>query len=299
MPAIGRHHWLSGRHLPAHPLFELLTVDHYRCDPGTPRVPADDQWAHFWMAIASAGRFWDDQKLSREHPADAFASSGRFVLEATIRRFQKKRPMGASHTKRLLDAPWKRPTGAPPKLRPLDASMARPVGTLGEKCPLDASTERPTGASCEKRPLDGLVPIVQQALHQGCIQQTLSKHLLDAFTKKRPADKRVFEKPAPWCSQSLTGMLESKSQVLVKDSSGARTAVFDRWSDRHCLTEATAAGLDRPVRSVPGTGRTGPAGTGRTNLSDQLALASVGQCLSDHRSNTAVRALLELLCLTG
>ncbi|PLW18198.1 hypothetical protein PCASD_01085 [Puccinia coronata f. sp. avenae] len=51
MPAIGRHHWLSGRHLPAHPLFELLTVDHYRCDPGTPRVPADDQWAHFWMAI--------------------------------------------------------------------------------------------------------------------------------------------------------------------------------------------------------------------------------------------------------
>ncbi|PLW50940.1 hypothetical protein PCASD_01084 [Puccinia coronata f. sp. avenae] len=145
------------------------------------------------------------------------ASSGRFVLEATIRRFQKKRPMGASHTKRLLDAPWKRPTGAPPKLRPLDASMARPVGTLGEKCPLDASTERPTGASCEKRPLDGLVPIVQQALHQGCIQQTLSKHLLDAFTKKRPADKRVFEKPAPWCSQSLTGMLESKSQVLVKE----------------------------------------------------------------------------------
>ncbi|PLW54430.1 hypothetical protein PCANC_04786 [Puccinia coronata f. sp. avenae] len=83
------------------------------------------------------------------------------------------------------------------------------------------------------------------------------------------------------------------------DSSGARTAVFDRWSDRHCPTEAPAGGSDRPVRSVPGTGCTGPAGTGRTNLSNQLALASVGQCPSDHRSNTAVRALLEQPCSTG
>ncbi|PLW13510.1 hypothetical protein PCASD_23942 [Puccinia coronata f. sp. avenae] len=81
--------------------------------------------------------------------------------------------------------------------------------------------------------------------------------------------------------------------------SGARTAVFDRWSDRHCLTKAPAGGSDRPVRSVPGTGRTGPAGTGRTNLSDQLALASVGQCPFDHRSNTAAQAPLKLPCLTG
>ncbi|PLW18303.1 hypothetical protein PCANC_16412 [Puccinia coronata f. sp. avenae] len=43
----------------------------------------------------------------------------------------------------------------------------------------------------------------------------------------------------------------------------------------------------------------GPAGTGRTNLSDQLALASVGQCLSDHRSNTAVQAPLKQPCSTG
>ncbi|PLW51173.1 hypothetical protein PCANC_11411 [Puccinia coronata f. sp. avenae] len=47
--------------------------------------------------------------------------------------------------------------------------------------------------------MDGLVPIVQRALHQGCVQRTLLKRLLDAFTKKRPADERVFEKPAPWC----------------------------------------------------------------------------------------------------
>ncbi|PLW52301.1 hypothetical protein PCASD_00071 [Puccinia coronata f. sp. avenae] len=82
-------------------------------------------------------------------------------------------------------------------------------------------------------------------------------------------------------------------------SSGARTAVFDWWSDKHCPTKAPAGGSDRPVQSVPGTGRTGPAGTGRTNLSDQLALALVGQCPSGHRSNTAVRALLELPCSTG
>ncbi|PLW11953.1 hypothetical protein PCANC_24239 [Puccinia coronata f. sp. avenae] len=86
------------------------------------------------------------------------------------------------------------------------------------------------------------------------------------------------------------GINRSNTAVL----SGARTAVFDWWSDRHCPTEAPAGGSDRPVQSVPGTGRTGPAGTGRTNLSDQLALALVGQCPSDHRSNTAVRALLEL-----
>jgi hypothetical protein len=30
-----------------------------------------------------------------------------------------------------------------------------------------------------------------------------------------------------------------------------------------------------------------------------LALALVGECPSDHRSNTAVWAPLELLCLTG
>ncbi|PLW28461.1 hypothetical protein PCANC_24354 [Puccinia coronata f. sp. avenae] len=54
-----------------------------------------------------------------------------------------------------------------------------------------------------------------------------------------------------------------------------------------CPTSWLLLWSDRPVRSVPGTGRTGPAGTGRTNLSDQLALASVGQCLSDHRSNSA------------
>ncbi|PLW24166.1 hypothetical protein PCASD_09701 [Puccinia coronata f. sp. avenae] len=71
-------------------------------------------------------------------------------------------------------------------------------------------------------------------------------------------------------------------------------ALFDRWSDRNCPTEAPAGGSDRPVQSVPGTGRTGPAGTSRTNLSDQLALAdsarpTTGRTrLFEHRSNCRV-----------
>ncbi|PLW11365.1 hypothetical protein PCASD_24319 [Puccinia coronata f. sp. avenae] len=54
-------------------------------------------------------------------------------------------------------------------------------------------------------------------------------------------------------------------QLLPAPLSGARTAVFDRWSDMHCLTEARANWSDRfvqpvpagPVRLVPGTDRTG------------------------------------------
>ncbi|PLW34839.1 hypothetical protein PCANC_18723 [Puccinia coronata f. sp. avenae] len=77
-------------------------------------------------------------------------------------------------------------------------------------------------------------------------------------------------------------------QLLPAPLSGARTAVFDRWSDMHCLTEARANWSDRFVQPVPaGPVRLVP-GTDRTGLSDPPAGASVGQCLSDHRSNTAV-----------
>ncbi|PLW36901.1 hypothetical protein PCASD_10160 [Puccinia coronata f. sp. avenae] len=75
---------------------------------------------------------------------------------------------------------------------------------------------------------------------------------------------------------------------LTEYSSGARTAVFNRWSDGHCPTKARANWSDRFVRPVPaGPVRPFP-GTDRTGLSDPAAGASVGQCLSDHRSNTAV-----------
>ncbi|PLW33920.1 hypothetical protein PCASD_13879 [Puccinia coronata f. sp. avenae] len=79
----------------------------------------------------------------------------------------------------------------------------------------------------------------------------------------------------------------------------ARTAVFDRWSDGHCPTEARANWSDRFVRPVPAGPVQPVPGTDRTGLSDPPAGASVGQCLSDHRSNTAVRAPLELPCSTG
>ncbi|PLW34113.1 hypothetical protein PCANC_26813 [Puccinia coronata f. sp. avenae] len=67
-----------------------------------------------------------------------------------------------------------------------------------------------------------------------------------------------------------------------------RTTAGINWSNT-----AVRAVLEQPCS----TG--GPAGTGRTNLSNQLALASVGQCPSDHRSNTAVRAPLKQPCSTG
>ncbi|PLW27818.1 hypothetical protein PCASD_20432 [Puccinia coronata f. sp. avenae] len=50
--------------------------------------------------------------------------------------------------------------------------------------------------------------------------------------------------------------------------SSAQTAMFDRWLDRHCPTKAPSGKSDRPVQAVPGTSRTGPAGTGWTNLSN-------------------------------
>ncbi|PLW25795.1 hypothetical protein PCANC_28553 [Puccinia coronata f. sp. avenae] len=82
-------------------------------------------------------------------------------------------------------------------------------------------------------------------------------------------------------------------------SSGAQTAVFDRWSDGHCPTEARANWSDRFVRPVPAGPVQPVPGTDRTGLSDPPAGALVRQCLSDHRSNTAVRAPLELPCSTG
>ncbi|PLW30098.1 hypothetical protein PCASD_16724 [Puccinia coronata f. sp. avenae] len=71
-------------------------------------------------------------------------------------------------------------------------------------------------------------------------------------------------------------------------SSGAQTAVFNRWSDGHCLTEARANWSDRFVQLVPAGPVRPVPGTDRTGLSDPAAGASVGQCLSNHRSNTAV-----------
>ncbi|PLW42029.1 hypothetical protein PCANC_13135 [Puccinia coronata f. sp. avenae] len=49
--------------------------------------------------------------------------------------------------------------------------------------------QAPVGSSGSQ---EALVPIVQRALHRGCVQRTLLKRLLDAFWEKRPADGRVF-----------------------------------------------------------------------------------------------------------
>ncbi|PLW15085.1 hypothetical protein PCASD_21522 [Puccinia coronata f. sp. avenae] len=64
----------------------------------------------------------------------------------------------------------------------------------------------------------------------------------------------------PQAPMWLTSPRQSVNQMWVNLLSGAQTAVFDQWSDRHCPTKAPAGGSDRHVRSVPGTGCTGPAG---------------------------------------
>ncbi|PLW11902.1 hypothetical protein PCANC_15633 [Puccinia coronata f. sp. avenae] len=72
--------------------------------------------------------------------------------------------------------------------------------------------------------------------------------------------------------------------------------MFDRWSDGHCLTEARANWSDRFVQPVPAGPVQPVPGTDWTGLSDPPAGALVGQCLSDHRSNTAVQAPVKHGC---
>jgi hypothetical protein len=129
------------------------------------------------------------------------ASSGRFEIKAPVGRL-----MAASNGRYLTGAPTGRFMVASNgrsscQVEPTGRCHQASNGRFNLKAPTGASMERPTGAFRVKRPMDGLVPIVQWALHQGCVQRTLLKRLLDAFTKKRPADKRVFEKPAPWCNR--------------------------------------------------------------------------------------------------
>ncbi|PLW16941.1 hypothetical protein PCANC_13934 [Puccinia coronata f. sp. avenae] len=52
----------------------------------------------------------------------------------------------------------------------------------------------------------------------------------------------------------------------------AKASRMQLWKLRHGPIKAPAGGSDRPVQSVRGTGHTGPAGTGRTNLSDHAAV---------------------------
>ncbi|PLW55556.1 hypothetical protein PCANC_02164 [Puccinia coronata f. sp. avenae] len=109
---------------------------------------------------------------------------------------------------------------------------------------------------------------------------------------------REGDTPSQWLILAI-GKLHHPPNGRYQPSGCARTAVFDRWSDGHCPTEARANWSDRFVRPVPAGPVQPVPGTDRTGLSDPPAGASVGQCLSDHRSNTAVRAPLELPCSTG
>ncbi|PLW31699.1 hypothetical protein PCANC_24841 [Puccinia coronata f. sp. avenae] len=74
-------------------------------------------------------------------------------------------------------------------------------------------------------------------------------------------------------------------------SSGARTAVFDRWSDRHYPTKAPAGGSDMPVQSVA-QDQPGPVG--------QICPTSWLSLQSDSvRPTTGRTRLFEQPCSTG
>ncbi|PLW15998.1 hypothetical protein PCASD_19289 [Puccinia coronata f. sp. avenae] len=77
-----------------------------------------------------------------------------------------------------------------------------------------------------------------------------------------------------------------------------RTRDRVRW---HCTVrpKPVPAGQTGLPNQFPADGDRSHPGTYRTGPSDRLAQASVGPCLSDHRSNTAVVALLNQPCSTS
>ncbi|PLW53650.1 hypothetical protein PCANC_04277 [Puccinia coronata f. sp. avenae] len=86
------------------------------------------------------------------------------------------------------------------------------------------------------------------------------------------------------------GHLGHKSQQLFAlPALTGRTRLLERCSNSRV----------RPVVGRTLSDRSESQLVGQICLSDPPADASVGQCLSNHRSNTAVRAPLELPCSTG
>ncbi|PLW37236.1 hypothetical protein PCANC_18603 [Puccinia coronata f. sp. avenae] len=75
----------------------------------------------------------------------------------------------------------------------------------------------------------------------------------------------------------LLSIRSSTPRVILsyEPSSGAPTAVFDRWSDGHCLTKARANWSDRFVRPVPAGPVQPVPGTDWTGLSDPPAVSPI------------------------
>ncbi|PLW53039.1 hypothetical protein PCANC_10761 [Puccinia coronata f. sp. avenae] len=130
------------------------------------------------------------------------------------------------------------------------------------------------------------------------------KSLCGKFNKKEINVRLITSETMITDSLTKAAPLSSVKKLQDKclsalSSSNKEGSVFDRWSDGHCPTEARANWSDRFVRPVPAGPVQPVPGTDWTGLSDPPAGALVGQCLSNHRSNTAVRAPLELPCSTG
>ncbi|PLW09479.1 hypothetical protein PCASD_25193 [Puccinia coronata f. sp. avenae] len=124
--------------------------------------------------------------------------------------------------------------------------------------------KRPTGACNTKFPLDALAPIVQQALDQGCFQGTLSKRLLDAFTKKRPAALPALTGQTQQFER--TSRDQSDKSVRPVGSCFGRTVPVRPPLKHGCLSTAQTAVFDRLMPAVrtsgflrkPSHGVTGP-----------------------------------------
>ncbi|PLW28907.1 hypothetical protein PCANC_27620 [Puccinia coronata f. sp. avenae] len=96
---------------------------------------------------------------------------------------------------------------------------------------------------------------------------------------------------------SLELVSKSSSHSILSLSMIVRIAPVEHT--HQCSTGTLVEHPVRPVNRSDNFGRLDQPGTGRTGLSDQLVSASVGQGLSDHGSNTGVRALVEHPCSTG
>ncbi|PLW13992.1 hypothetical protein PCANC_18106 [Puccinia coronata f. sp. avenae] len=122
-----------------------------------------------------------------------------------------------------------------------------------------------------------------------------SKGSTAGINRSNTAARAVLEQPCLTGVWTDTVRLKREPTGRTDLSDRSRLVLCNRSQEligQACPTRRQVLRSDRPVR---------PAGRcfGRTGLSNPPAGASVGQCLSDHRSNTAVRAPLELPCSTG
>ncbi|PLW56989.1 hypothetical protein PCANC_02869 [Puccinia coronata f. sp. avenae] len=159
----------------------------------------------------------------------------RFVLEATIGRFKK-----ASSGHYLTEAPtgcfYEASSGRISQVAPTGRFLVASSGRFCQVAPTGRFLVASSGRFCQVAtvgrfqkafsgiPLDALVPSGSHCpagalKHLGCVEGALLKHLLDTFTRKRPADWQVFSRNLPH------GLLGPLSKELLLPRFGAMSGV--------------------------------------------------------------------------